>query len=141
MDIFKEGLADIRIVVFRKKPVMAMMRIPTLKSQGRANLHQGGIGVSVNIETGITENAQFMKENIFTHPDSGAKITGIKVPFFSEMLKMCRLLPDEIKLDYLGFDFAVDRNRGPLILEVNARPGLEIQNINGKGLLNALMNE
>jgi glutathione synthase/RimK-type ligase-like ATP-grasp enzyme len=35
-------------------------------------------------------------------------------------------------------DIVVDRERGPLVLEINARPGLEIQNVVGRGLGDAL---
>jgi glutathione synthase/RimK-type ligase-like ATP-grasp enzyme len=37
-------------------------------------------------------------------------------------------------LGYVGVDFVLDRNQGPLILELNARPGLAIQMANGNGL-------
>ena len=37
-------------------------------------------------------------------------------------------------LGYLGVDMVIDRDRGPLILEMNARPGLNIQIANGAGL-------
>src|SRR3989344_102413 len=47
------GTPDIRIIVFNKVPVMAMLRLPTKESGGRANLHQGAIGVGVDIVTGI----------------------------------------------------------------------------------------
>ncbi len=37
-------------------------------------------------------------------------------------------------LNYLGADIVVDQSQGPLLLEVNARPGLQIQNVTGTGL-------
>lgn len=37
-------------------------------------------------------------------------------------------------LNYLGVDVVLDEERGPLVMEVNARPGLEIQNVSGFGL-------
>jgi len=42
-------------------------------------------------------------------------------------------------LGYMGIDFVIDERYGPQILEVNVRPGLEIQNINGAGLRKALL--
>ena len=41
-------------------------------------------------------------------------------------------------LGYFGADIATDRQRGPLLLELNARPGLAIQIANGQGLLSRL---
>ena len=38
-------------------------------------------------------------------------------------------------LGYIGVDFVLDRDHGPMILELNARPGLAIQMANGNGLL------
>lgn len=138
-DLYPRGLSDIRIITYRKDPVMAMMRVPTGESGGRANLHQGGIGVAVEITSGLTYAAFIKREEIEEHPDTGARLIGKKVPHFNEMLKMCGMLPDDVRLNYLGFDFAVDRKRGPLILEINARPGLEIQNIGRAGLHSLLL--
>jgi glutathione synthase/RimK-type ligase-like ATP-grasp enzyme len=41
-------------------------------------------------------------------------------------------------LGYLGVDLMIDEDKGPLMLEVNARPGLAIQLANGIGLLHRL---
>jgi len=38
-------------------------------------------------------------------------------------------------LGYLGVDMVIDRDLGPLILEMNARPGLAIQIANRVGML------
>ena len=52
--ITKTGTPDIRVIVYNKIPVMAMLRIPTEKSGGKANLQQGAIGLGVDLATGIT---------------------------------------------------------------------------------------
>jgi D-alanine-D-alanine ligase-like ATP-grasp enzyme len=41
----------------------------------------------------------------------------------------------------MGVDFAIDAHHGPLVLELNARPGLEIQNVTGIGLRALLESE
>jgi glutathione synthase/RimK-type ligase-like ATP-grasp enzyme len=41
-------------------------------------------------------------------------------------------------LGYLGVDMVIDRERGPLLLELNARPGLQIQVANQAGLRSRL---
>ncbi len=39
-----------------------------------------------------------------------------------------------IPLGYIGVDICIDQTRGPLVLEVNGRPGIEIQNVQKRGL-------
>jgi len=43
-----------------------------------------------------------------------------------------------VGLGYLGVDLVINKNDGPLLLELNARPGLQIQIANRKGLLERL---
>jgi hypothetical protein len=45
--IVNDGVPDVRVIVHRGVPVMSMMRLPTRRSRGRANLHQGAIGAGV----------------------------------------------------------------------------------------------
>jgi alpha-L-glutamate ligase-like protein len=133
-----QGIADIRVIMYKNIPVMAMLRLPTRQSGGRANLHQDGIGAGVDIETGITCRAVFQNRLISHHPDSGASIVGFQVPCWTEIIRMARRISKEIGLGYLGVDIVLDRRQGPLLLEANARPGLAIQIANGDGLLSRL---
>ncbi len=64
------GLADVRIILCDDRPIMSMTRIPTHHSDGRANLHQGALGIAIDIATGITTSASFLGESITHHPDS-----------------------------------------------------------------------
>ncbi len=48
-----EGVPDVRIIVFKGYPVMAMMRLSTSASDGKANLHQGAVGVGIDIATAV----------------------------------------------------------------------------------------
>jgi predicted ATP-grasp superfamily ATP-dependent carboligase len=41
-------------------------------------------------------------------------------------------------LGYLGVDIVLDRDKGPMLLELNARPGISIQNANRFGLRDRL---
>ena len=52
-----EGVPDIRIVVFNGYPVMAMLRLATHASDGKANLHQGAVGVGLALDSGRCLNA------------------------------------------------------------------------------------
>jgi len=130
-----QGASDVRVIVYRDVPVMAMLRLPTRLSGGRANLHQGAIGAGVDLETGRTTRAVLRNRVTERHPDTGGSVIGFAVPFWRQILEMARRVSQETKLGYVGVDIVVDRSRGPLLLEANARPGLAIQIANGQGLL------
>ena len=133
-----EGLPDVRVISLREHPLMAMMRLPTIASDGKANLHQRAIGAAVDIETGIITRAMVIGEVITHHPDTGTKLIGHQLPDWDRVLLMSSKCSAAIGLGYLGVDIILDENDGPMILEVNAHPGIEIQNINQKGLRRAM---
>ncbi|RFA30503.1 alpha-L-glutamate ligase-like protein [Alkalilimnicola ehrlichii] len=128
------GVPDIRTVVFQGVPVMAMVRLPTLQSDGKANLHQGAVGVGVDIASGQTIRGVWMEEVVAEHPDTGHPVAGLEIPHWDELLTLAARCYDLAGLGYLGVDIVLDRHHGPLILELNARPGLSIQLANGFGL-------
>jgi alpha-L-glutamate ligase-like protein len=130
-----QGISDIRVIVYKDVPVMAMLRLPTRQSGGRANLHQGGIGAGVDVETGITCRAVSENRLVTFHPDTRASVVGFQVPCWPEIIQMACKVSKAIGMGYLGVDIVLDRRHGPLLLEANARPGLAIQIANGKGLL------
>ena len=132
------GVPDIRIIVFFGIPVMSMVRLPTRMSDGKANLHQGAIGAGVNIATGITLSAVWKDTIITRHPDTGHPVTNIKVPFWEKLLEIASRCYEMTGLAYQGVDIVLDKNQGPMILELNARPGLNIQIANQCGLLKRL---
>src|SRR5579884_1684753 len=47
-----KGIPDVRVILYRNEPAMAMLRLPTKASNGRANLHQGGIGTGIDLDSG-----------------------------------------------------------------------------------------
>jgi alpha-L-glutamate ligase-like protein len=130
-----KGIPDLRVVLYRNRPAMAMLRLPTRASNGRANLHQGGIGAGVALDTGQTNHAVARNRFVERHPDTGRSIIGLQVPCWSEVLDMSVRVAQAVGLGYIGVDIVVDANEGPLLLEANARPGLAIQIANGLGLL------
>jgi alpha-L-glutamate ligase-like protein len=132
------GVPDIRIVVYHGVPVMGMLRLPTRESDGKANLHRGAIGVGINMREGRTSTAVHRSVIIKHHPDTGHPLSDIQVPNWKEMLHMAARTFDMTGLGYLGVDMVIDRERGPLLLELNVRPGLQIQMANQKGLLKHL---
>jgi alpha-L-glutamate ligase-like protein len=130
-----QGTADIRVIVYREEPVMAMLRLPTKASGGRANLHQGAIGAGVDLATGVTHHAVLKNRKAEKHPDTGESVIGFPVPYWQQILDMSRKVSRAVQMGYIGVDIVLDSTRGPLLLEANARPGLAIQISNAQGLL------
>jgi alpha-L-glutamate ligase-like protein len=129
------GIPDIRVIVFEGYPVMSMVRLPTKSSDGRANLHQGAIGAGINLSDGSTNNAVIKNQVIDIHPDTGHKLVGLKIPFWRESLELAAQCYDMVELGYLGADIVLTPDQGPILLELNARPGLGIQIANLAGLV------
>lgn len=130
-----KGIPDIRIIIYNKVPVMAMLRLPTKESGGRANLQQGAIGVGIDLASGTTTSAVWGKNTLVEHiPGTRLVLSGIRIPFWKDILKMAGEAQKVSGLGFLGADIAIDRDRGPVFLELNARPGLSIQIANLDGL-------
>jgi len=135
----KSGTPDIRVIIFNKIPVMAMLRIPTEESGSTANLHQGGIGLGIDLATGITTygvlNDRLVKTIYDRKRKKKIKVNGLRVPFWNEILRSAVMCQQAIpELGYLGVDVVLDKEKGPMLLELNARPGLSIQICNRAGL-------
>lgn len=133
-----QGVPDIRIIVFLGVPVMAMVRLPTRQSDGKANLHQGAIGAGINLRTGKTLSGVWQNEIVTEHPDTEQPITDVQVPEWDKLLNLAARCYELTGLGYQGVDLVLDKDKGPLILELNARPGLNIQIANRAGLLKRL---
>ncbi|MBT8066602.1 MAG: alpha-L-glutamate ligase-like protein [Gammaproteobacteria bacterium] len=133
-DVSYQGVPDVRVVVYRGYPAMAMVRLPTRASDGKANLHQGAVGAGIDLGTGKTLTGVLDDEIVDEHPDTGALITNLQIPHWEHILELAARGHEVTGLGYLGVDIVLDRDRGPLILEMNARPGLNIQIANRTGL-------
>ncbi len=130
-----EGVPDVRIIVFKGYPVMAMMRLSTSMSDGKANLHQGAVGVGIDIGTGKAVRAVQYDQPVTHHPDTGKELATLQVPHWHKLLVLASSAWEMTGLGYMGTDMVLDREEGPMVLELNARPGLAIQIANGAGLL------
>lgn len=137
-DYSYQGIPDVRVIVYNGFPALAMMRLATKESGGRANLHQGAVGVGIDIKTGKAVAAVSHNRPIFIHPDTGADLLSLQVPFWREHLEIAAKGYEMTGLGYLGADIVLDKHRGPMMLELNARPGLAIQIANHCGLRNIL---
>jgi alpha-L-glutamate ligase-like protein len=129
------GTADIRIVICKHEPIAAMIRLPTHESRGRANLHQGAIGVGIDISTGRTTTAVHHNHQVQVHPDTLEPVSGLNIPHWQDVLQTAMKLSRALELGYVGVDVVLDAKEGPMVLEANARPGLNIQIANNQGLV------
>lgn len=134
-EVSYQGVPDIRVIVFQGYPVMAMVRLPTRQSSGKANLHQGAVGAGVDLQTGFTRAGVQHNQMTTLHPDTGSPVEGITIPHWENLLVYCARCYELTNLGYLGVDIVLDKQKGPMMLEMNARPGLAIQIANQKGLL------
>ena len=133
-----EGVPDTRVIVFKGFPVIAMIRLSTSVSLGKANLHQGAVGVGLCLRTGRALRAVQHNTPVLRHPDTGLDFHNLSVPHWDTLLTLAASCYEMSGLGYIGTDMVLDGNRGPLLLELNARPGLSIQTANGRGLLPSL---
>jgi len=140
LSLTRVGTPDVRVIVFNRVPVMAMFRIPTEKSGGKANLQQGAYGLGIDLATGITTfGIEGKGTEIRKIYDFGKKkmikVNGIKIPFWREILETAVKCQNAVPgLGFMGVDVVLDKEKGPEVLEINARPGLSIQLCNKAGL-------
>ena len=137
-EVSYQGVPDIRVIVYRGYPAMAMVRLPTRASDGKANLHQGAVGAGVDMSSGVTLQGVLDDVLVEEHPDTGALVAGLEIPQWDFILESSARGYEVTGLGYLGVDMVIDADRGPLILEMNARPGLNIQIANCTGLTNRI---
>jgi len=129
-----DGVPDIRIIVLMGYPLMAMLRLPTRMSDGKANLHQGAIGVGVDLASGLTLRGTWLNDKITHHPDTGNAVDGVQLPSWERFMQLAANCYELCGLGYIGVDMVLDQDKGPMLLELNARPGLNIQIANDCGL-------
>jgi alpha-L-glutamate ligase-like protein len=124
------GVPDIRVITYNSIPIMAELRLPTKESEGRSNLHLGGIGVGIDMATGTTTSAIWHGKLIKYLPDTKLVLSGIKIPEWKNILELAVECQQASKVGFSGADIGIDREKGPVVLELNARPGLSIQMAN-----------
>ncbi|NCN09966.1 MAG: alpha-L-glutamate ligase-like protein [Leptospira sp.] len=128
------GIPDLRIILFKGIPVLSMLRFPTKDSGGRANLHQGAVGVGLDMLTGRANFLVHRNKMVQNYSEFTKDIKSFQIPGWNEILQLASKTYDMVKMGYLGVDIVLDPDRGPILLELNARPGLAIQLANRIGL-------
>ncbi|WP_108869438.1 sugar-transfer associated ATP-grasp domain-containing protein [Aquimarina aquimarini] len=133
-EIYPQGVPDFRIITLNNTPLMGMLRMPTDRSDGKANLHQNGVGIGIDMKEGRLLEVYDGKKYSNHHPDSTFLVNGAPIPYWEEILEICISTAKAFPLNYLGIDIVIDKNKGPQIMEINVRPGLGIQLVNKTGL-------
>ena len=130
-----KGSPDVRIIVFNNIPIMSFLRLPTKESEGKANLALGAIALGVDMATGVTTSGlQGKSRAVTTIPGTKLHASGLKIPFWNKILTYAIQAQQVTRLNFAAIDFLIDNELGPLIVEMNARPGLSIQLANADGL-------
>lgn len=150
------GTPDIRVIVFNKIPIMSYVRLPTEESGGRANLFQGAAAVGIDIASGVTTYGVHHAKSTEFFPGTRRKLGNIQIPQWEEILETAIAATEAIGLGYMASDIVlqpimenqntkIPKNQNtkeseigqiavPMVLEVNAQPGLKIQIANRAGL-------
>lgn len=137
-EIYDDGVPDFRVITLKNQPVMAMLRMPTSKSDGKANLHQKGVGIGVDMKKGTLTQVYDGKRYSHHHPDNPSIVFGKVIPYWKEIMELSIATSKAFPLNFLGIDLVIDRRKGPQIMEVNVRSGLSIQLVNQCGLEKAI---
>jgi len=131
LKLFKQysarGIPDIRVIVYNSIPIMAELRIPTEESEGKANLHLGAIGAGIDMGNGVTTYGVHHDRQISYIPGTRLSPSGIKIPDWNNILELAIRAQKAVGCNFVGADISIDGDRGPILLELNARPGLAIQ--------------
>src|SRR5690554_6620456 len=123
----------LRIAMFKRKnhaPEMlaAFLRVGVKRSEPVDNTNLGGITILVT-EEGKTEAAYARDERgvgtrVSTHPDTGAELLGLQMPYWAETIELLKRFHEEHTLfDFVGWDVAITPD-GPVIFEGNHNPSL-----------------
>lgn len=138
-DRVRSGIPDLRVITLHGYPIMAMVRLPTDESKGTANIHTGAVAIAVDIASGEASGGYQQTRDRFVteHPDTGASLS-FTIPEWENILTSASRAAIASGFGYTGVDVVFDADQGPMVLEVNRRPGLGIQNANLAGLLGRL---
>jgi hypothetical protein len=99
------GLADIRIIVFNLVPVAAMVRIPTEKSGGKANINAGGIGCGIDLKSGKIFSSFIEGKLHKKHfPKESLSYQDKKIPFRDDLLFFSSKIQYFVNLGFLALD-------------------------------------
>lgn len=120
---------SIRILALRKKGSVEILSatLKTSSTEGTFvdNMHSGGIGAMVDLETGIVYTFGYDYEgNKYTHhPITGTQFIGLNIPHWEDAVALVKKAHARMRgSGILGWDIAITPT-GADIIEANNRPG------------------
>ena len=131
-------LATLRITGCRMPDGAIELLLPTFRMpQGASvvdNFQKGNLVAPVCLQTGClgvarSRDAHAVISTVDVHPESGERIEGTRVPFFSEALATCRRAHQLIcRPPLIGWDVAITAD-GPVLVEGNHMFGTEVAQV------------
>lgn len=123
----RSSVNTVRICSFRQKNGNIIQIYPFMKT-GRSgsvvdNAGQGGVYMSVDSKTGmVCSNGMDEMGNVYLeHPDSHVKYENWIVPEWESLIEISKEVHKSLPHNhiYVGFDFALDKNKGWVLIEGN----------------------
>lgn len=110
---------------------MAVQRIGCDRSAPADNWTRGGLSARIDLRTGRLSRATRLpdedrKDWFDNHPDTGARITGQKVPYWDEVYDLVMHCARSLSfMEYIGWDIVIGPD-GPMVLEANINTGVNV---------------
>jgi hypothetical protein len=126
-DLYPYSVNTLRVVTLNKVLVTAYLRIGNNKNVVD-NFNHGGMVTAIDVDTGMINYPAIDKDtNVYdTHPMTGKKIVGIKIPLWNEVKKMCIEACDVVpEVGYIAWDVCVGEKK-PCLIEGNDFPGHDL---------------
>lgn len=121
-NLFADTTNTIRMLFYRNPETRKMclfgatQRMGGIKTKGLDNFSSGGAIAKIDIETGLIGDVVIIKNNwnmsfSDTHPDSGTKVKGIRIPNWTEIKEdITRKLDNISFIQYIGLDIVIADN-------------------------------
>jgi len=134
-----DDVADVRVVVYRGYPIVALARLPTEASGGSVSFHRGAVGVRLAVADGTSLGACHPRSGreLSTHPDTGAALVDCRMPNWGAVVAAATRAAPTTGICYV-VDLTLTAGNSPVVLHVDSRPGLALQSTSECGLFRRL---
>ena len=93
------------------------------------NFNAGGLSGILDINTGkiVTDGYDKFRATFKNHPDTGTQFMGFEIPMWDDVVDLvteaAKVVPE---VRYIGWDVAISKKYGPLLIEGNSYPGQDV---------------
>ena len=123
-----ESLNTVRVVTYMNENGEVIIHLPFIKiGQGDSFVDNGGAGgifALVDADTGklITDGKDETNKVYIEHPNTKVKINGFQIPEWDKVKEFAKEIAKAFPYTkYIGWDIAISKDKGPLIIEGNSR--------------------